>query len=76
MHSRLACVLTAFVALFCVLALCATCAAWFLLDAPLTLSFLDKVFGAELLLVCGSVFLVLGMVTFSVYVLRRSATSA
>ena len=73
MHNRNMRVLAAFVALFCVLAFFATCAAWFLLDAQIALPFLEKAVGVEALLVCGSALLVLCMICFSVYVMHRRA---
>jgi hypothetical protein len=71
MQRKLVSVLGAAVALLCVLAFLATCAAWILLDAHLTLPFLDKAVGVELLLTCGSAFLVLCIIAFLLYISCR-----
>ena len=74
MKKRLVCLLAAVVACLCILAFFATCAALFLMDGAPSLPFLDKVVGVEALLTCGSGFLVLGMIAFSLYVsFRRTA---
>ena len=68
--------LAAPVAFLCVLAFLATCAAWFLIDADLALPFPERVVGVELLLACGTVFLVLCMIAFLLYVSYRRAHRA
>ena len=73
MKKRILGILAAAVALLCVLAFLATCAAWLLMDAHLSLPFLDKVVGVEALLACGSAFLLLCMVAFAIYVSFRRA---
>lgn len=74
MKKKLICILAVSVAIFCVLAFLATCAALVLMDAPLPLPFLDKLVGVEALLACGTAFLMVCMIAFSFYVsYRRSA---
>ena len=71
MRKKLVHILAVSVASLCVLAFLATCAALILMDANLALPFLVKLDGVGLLLACGTAFLLLCMVAFSLYVTYR-----